>query len=62
MAFTMKQMQQVQKVGGARRAFAPARPSRAAVKVQAAASDMDFKTMREGIKIAADETLLTPRL
>ena len=34
------------------------------VRARAAAStpeDMGFKTMRSGVKVAADETLLTPR-
>jgi len=33
------------------------------VRARAAASteDMGFKTMRDGVKVAADETLLTPR-
>jgi magnesium-protoporphyrin IX monomethyl ester (oxidative) cyclase len=35
----------------------------AVVRVQAAASteDLGFKTMRAGVKVASDETLLTPR-
>ena len=33
------------------------------VRARAAASteDLGFKTMRDGVKVAADETLLTPR-
>ena len=31
------------------------------VRARAAASTEGFKTMRDGVKVAADETLLTPR-
>jgi hypothetical protein len=49
------------RVGGARKAFSVVRPT---VRASAAAtnSNLGFKTMRDGIKEAADETLLTPRL
>ncbi|GLC34271.1 cardiolipin synthase [Pleodorina starrii] len=50
------------------RAAAPAvRPRRCAVRVQATAAPNDlnnglgFQTMRDGVKVAANETLLTPR-
>jgi magnesium-protoporphyrin IX monomethyl ester (oxidative) cyclase len=42
-----------------------ARVASRVVRVQAAAStstsDLDFKKMRDGVKVAADETILTPR-
>ncbi|GIL47678.1 hypothetical protein Vafri_4440 [Volvox africanus] len=44
--------------------LAAIRPSRSSIRVAAtAATDerLGFKTMRDGIKVAADETLLTPR-
>lgn len=43
---------------------AAVRPSRSSVRVSATAAtdaDLGFKKMRDGIKVAADETLLTPR-
>jgi len=48
--------------GQARRARVQ-RASRSVVRVQAAAAteDLGFKTMRNGVKVASDETLLTPR-
>lgn len=52
--------------GSRRPAFASARPARAStVRVRAAAAadekNLGFKTMRDGIKVAADESILTPR-
>ena len=42
-----------------------ARPRRSTVRVQASAAPLNdglgFETMRDGIKVAAKETLLTPR-
>ncbi len=43
---------------------AAVRPSRSAVRVAATAAtdeNLGFKTMRDGVKVAADETLLSPR-
>ncbi len=43
---------------------AAVRPSRSSVRVSATAAtdaDLGFKKMRDGVKVAADETLLTPR-
>jgi hypothetical protein len=48
-------------VAGSRRAFSVARPARHVAKA-ASSPDLGFKLMRDGIKEAADETLLTPRL
>jgi magnesium-protoporphyrin IX monomethyl ester (oxidative) cyclase len=47
---------------GARK-VAASRPSRARVVAPraAASSDMGFETMRQGIKKASDDTILTPR-
>jgi hypothetical protein len=62
MAFTMQMRKSAAaaKVAGSRRAFSAPRP---AVRAASASSDtLGFKTMRSGIKEAADETLLTPRL
>ncbi len=36
-------------------------PPARVVRVRAAADAMGFKTMRDGIKVAGDETILTPR-
>jgi hypothetical protein len=48
-------------VAGSRRAFSVARPARHVAKA-ASSSELGFKMMRDGIKEASDETLLTPRL
>lgn len=55
---------QTSRPAAAGRAPRPAVISRGrVVRARAAAStdDMGFKTMRDGVKVAADETLLTPR-
>ena len=69
MAFSMMNKPSLRagaKQAGARRPFAAARPARAgAVKVRATAAtdeNLGFKTMRDGIKVAAEESLLAPRL
>lgn len=50
-------------VAGAKPARAVAISRGRVVRARAAASteDLGFKTMRDGVKVAADETLLTPR-
>lgn len=48
----------------ARSSSRPAKASRGVVHVKAAAAsegDLGFKTMRAGVKEAADESVLTPR-
>lgn len=62
----MKTMRPAAKQAGARRATSvrAARPARQSVRVQAAAAtnqELGFKTMRDGIKVAAEENVLTPR-
>jgi magnesium-protoporphyrin IX monomethyl ester (oxidative) cyclase len=64
MASTM--MKAHSQMGRMARSGAAARPVRACrglVRVQAAAAsdDLGFKTMRSGVKEAADESILTPR-
>eukprot|EP00892_Ulva_mutabilis_P000427 jgi/Ulvmu1/10385/UM061_0069.1 len=44
-----------------RRVLRPARRMIAAQAAEAGTGDMGFKTMRSGVKVAADESLLTPR-
>lgn len=63
----MQMMQKsVRGVAVSRRGAATARPavSRRCVRVNASAStdaNLGFKTMRDGVKVAGDETVLTPR-
>lgn len=44
-----------------RRARVQSRQSSVTVRAAAASEELGFKTMRNGVKVAAEESLLTPR-
>ena len=63
MAAMMSSRTVARPVGGARPVRAVTISRGKVVRARAAASteELGFKTMRDGVKVAADETLLTPR-
>jgi magnesium-protoporphyrin IX monomethyl ester (oxidative) cyclase len=62
MAATMMKASQMSKAMGMQgRARVQGRQSSVTVRAAAASGELGFKTMRNGVKVAADETLLTPR-
>lgn len=62
-ASMMKANSQMGRMARSGAAGRPAKASRGIVRVQAAAAtdNLGFKTMRSGVKEAADESILTPR-
>lgn len=63
MAATMKASSQMGRTTGlqGRRARVQSRQCSVVVRAAAASENLGFKTMRSGVKVAAEETLLTPR-
>jgi magnesium-protoporphyrin IX monomethyl ester (oxidative) cyclase len=47
--------------GASKRAVTVSRTRVVKARAAAASEDLGFKTMRDGVKVAAEETLLTPR-